>query len=118
MYDRRSGHSAKNRRRDDPNELKRAGRLTTVVVVPPSGFCGAVVVVDLVVLVVVEGGGGVESVGEDCASSPRHPLNASVATATIAAIGSARVMWIRRVPAPIWFRLAPIDSISARVPPG
>ncbi|HEY7626155.1 MAG TPA: hypothetical protein VH761_03770, partial [Ilumatobacteraceae bacterium] len=69
MYDNRSGHSAKKRNRDDPNELNRAGRRGSVVVVP--FVFGRLPGVDVVVdgdadEVVGEAG----SLGAECSSSP------------------------------------------------
>jgi len=103
MYERRSGHSAKNFSRDDPNELNRAGRRGSVVPVCWPG----VVVVDLaggVVEVVVEVVGTVPGVVlADRPSLPKHPLNPSVVTATTIAVGRARVMLMRRVQRGVWF---------------
>lgn len=96
MYDRRSGHSAKNLSRDDPIELKRAGPCGSVVCV-----FGTVVVVDFTtadVEVVV-----VEPDDAECELSPEHAAMVRAAAATIAAEESARVMPIRRCDAHDWF---------------
>jgi hypothetical protein len=103
MYDKRSGHSAKNRNRDDPTELNFAGPWEAVVGVVVGGTDEDEDDGD-------GDGDGCEVVGEAALPTPgaswlpTQPARVNVAAATTrAAEGSARVMRIRRCRRHDWF---------------